>query len=295
MNYLRAHWRGEQSIVRAFWINLVALRIGVFVAQQWAERMGLIHGDIPVGFVVLWILLFHVCLLSWQLVGVIRSAENDFARRGTMGLVWAVQLAAVLFVIHTALSVFEVSLILHQDSEDQDRWDAMVEQREKRYKVSLVPDGNTVLIKGVLELGAAQRVGDILEAQPYVRNVELNSVGGNIYEARALAQLFQKHGVATHVDSLCASACTTAYIGGVVRTVAPTARLGFHQYSVNADYTIIATSPEKEQLRDTMFYKRAGISTAFIESVFSTSADSMWWPTQPALISAGVVHTVKNE
>lgn len=77
-----------------------------------------------------------------------------------------------------------------------------------------------------------------------VRNICLNSPGGNLEEAIAIGDYFYKNGIGTRVDQSheCLSACAFAFMMGVARggeeallnrTMHPTAKLGFHKPSID--------------------------------------------------------------
>ena len=120
--------------------------------------------------------------------------------------------------------------------------------------------------------------------------VNLNSVGGNIYEARGLAKLFRTRKLDTHNMHVCASACTTAFVGGLHRSIAPDAKFGFHQYRVDAEYSVIVTDVQKEQDRDAALFLDAGVSKAFVRVMYDQVPQDMWWPTAQELLHAGFIH-----
>ena len=117
----------------------------------------------------------------------------------------------------------------------------------------------------------------------------LESEGGNIYEARGLAKLIREAKLSTHVETFCSSACTITFIGGIERTLANGAGLGFHQYRVDADYMVAFTDPLAEQAKDRALFAEAGVSEAFLERMFREDADGMWFPSVAELLAANVI------
>ncbi|MEQ1943577.1 hypothetical protein ABMA32_14285 [Mesorhizobium sp. VNQ89] len=92
-----------------------------------------------------------------------------------------------------------------------------------------------LLAEGTIDSGAVSRLAAELEARgEYVRVVSLNSPGGALEDAMAMAKLIRDKGVSTEVvdGALCASSCPLVLAGGLERTVAPKAAVGVHQFYV---------------------------------------------------------------
>lgn len=70
------------------------------------------------------------------------------------------------------------------------------------------------------------------------------------------------------------------------------AKIGFHQYRFDANYSIIAADPEKEQAKDLAFFRSRGVSDAFLEKVFEQPSNAMWFPEPFELLQAGVVQEI---
>ena len=85
------------------------------------------------------------------------------------------------------------------------------------------------------------------------------------------------------------SACTLAFIGGAERSMASSARLGFHQYRVDANYMVAFSDPEAEQARDKDLFAAAGVSEDFSREMYNKSASDMWFPTHRELLTSGVL------
>ena len=117
----------------------------------------------------------------------------------------------------------------------------------------------------------------------------MSSEGGNIYEARGLARLFRDGNLSTKVLDECSSACTTAFVGGVERRLKTGARLGFHQYRIEADYDVLGADPRGEEAKDKTLFLAAGIKQSFVSRMHSAAAGSMWYPDAKELLDAGVI------
>ncbi len=294
IRYIVAHWRGQQSLALSFWINLVGLRVLVFQAQDTlspAEGQDYSHEAFLVFSATL---LFHGLLLLWQLVGVVRAAERDFSRRGNLAVVWAAQLGAVLMFLLSAVYALGAGQWTLVAPVEEDTLARMAREHASQYQLTVSANGQQLDIEGSMESGISRAVRNLLASNPRIRQVNLTSPGGNVYEGRALAKLFREHQLDTRTEAICASACTTAYAGGKVRSASPEAALGFHQYRLDANYAIIGVDIQKEQARDAELFLQAGIDDGFIRTLFEKLPDDMWWPTLEELFRARMIHEISR-
>lgn len=290
--YLLAHWRGQQSLNQSFWLNLVGIRLVVFGIQQGAESTGMLSDPHSIGAAVLLLFLLHAVLLFWQVAGVVRSAEAHYVAYGNAAILWGIQASIVLLLLLTALYALEAVQSLSGYGQSTPH---LVHSRPDSadsagYRLTLAGDGLELLISGDIEHGMTRAVEQLLGQHPQVRRITLDSSGGNVFEGRGLSVLIARQGKDTHVQNLCASACTTAYIGGRVRTAAMGAKLGFHQYRLLQSYPMMPTSVAEQQQRDQALFVDANVEPAFVKRMFEYTADDMWWPDLQEMLAAGVVH-----
>jgi len=293
--YVKRHWTGQQSLVWSFWVNLVLIRVVVFFMQNELAPIDGTDYSSYRPYVLAAVLVIHIVLFVWQVVGVVRSAESHFSEHGNMALVWGSHLGTILMVVLTAVYALGAVQMALRVPEEVDVLARMSEEHASKYRLELSANHRTLRMDGIIELGITRAVKKLLLENPTVENVVLNSSGGNIYEGRGLGRLFKDSNINTHVEIVCASACTIAFAGGVKRRAESTARFGFHQYRVDADYTIITTDVVKEQLRDQDLLLDAGIDPDFVAAVFSHPSESMWWPALQELQTAGFLHGINTE
>ncbi|NND92616.1 MAG: hypothetical protein HKN42_17315 [Granulosicoccus sp.] len=291
--YVVAHWRGQHSLARSFWLNLVLIRVLIFGAQNVLDPGDGLDYSLHALPVVSATVLVHGLLLLWQLVGVVRAAESDFATRGNLGLVWAVQLGAVLMFLLSAVYALGALQWIIESPVEEDPLARMAREHASRYQLTVSPSGTELALDGSIESGITSAVRQLLHQNPLISQVKLASPGGNVYEARGLAQLFREHQLSTRVEGICSSACTTAFAGGSHRSASPDAALGFHQYRFDASYTIIATDVQTEQQRDADLFRNSGVSDWFINSLFQRPPGDMWWPGLDDLLRANMIHEVR--
>lgn len=106
-------------------------------------------------------------------------------------------------------------------------------------RFELRPDG-VMAAQGSIDAGAADRFAAEMDARgEYVKTLSLNSPGGSLDDAMAMARLVREQGIATEVadGALCASSCPLVLAGGVVRNVGDKAAVGLHQFYAMAAET----------------------------------------------------------
>ncbi|WP_137392433.1 ATP-dependent Clp protease proteolytic subunit [Rhodoligotrophos defluvii] len=102
---------------------------------------------------------------------------------------------------------------------------------QKPMTIELVADGRLEAI-GTITPGTAERFqAEIEKRGDYVKAVVLNSPGGSVEDALAMAELIRARKLATLVEAkgLCASSCPLVLAGGVERIVESGASVGVHQ------------------------------------------------------------------
>lgn len=97
----------------------------------------------------------------------------------------------------------------------------------------ILQPGGTLEAVGSIDPGAAGRFAEEIELRgEYVKRVTLNSPGGALEDAMAIARLVREKGFATEVEdgSLCASSCPLILAAGTTRTVGAKGAVGLHQF-----------------------------------------------------------------
>jgi len=94
--YLRAHWAGQLGLGWSFWVNLVAIRLAISSAQSVLISSG--SFDYASGkFLVLALgIFFHGLIFTWQVVGVLRAADQHIRQLGTISSTWGAQLGILI-------------------------------------------------------------------------------------------------------------------------------------------------------------------------------------------------------
>lgn len=163
------------------------------------------------------------------------------------------------------------------------------------YTLELKNDHTLIHLQGGLEFGVSDEVSQLLITHSDVTGIILDSQGGRIQEGRNLADLISSYGLDTYSLVGCYSACATAFVAGKNRFLGPQANLAFHQYSELDPQSLQADiKRKKEEDKDRRFFQQQGISSEFLEKLFKTSFDDLWYPPLEELLKAQVVHGLVN-
>ena len=117
--------------------------------------------------------------------------------------------------------------------------------------------------EGSIDPGSAARFAAEIEARgEYVKTVSLNSPGGALDDAMAMAKIVRERGIATDVadGAICASSCPLFFAGGLTRTAGPKAAVGVHQF-----YAALQTKTAPEQAMSDAQATTARISRHLID------------------------------
>ena len=159
----------------------------------------------------------------------------------------------------------------------------------KDFTIGLLPHGTEMGYSGRIAFGASAALRAALNANPTVKILHLASNGGNVFYARQMEYLVYDRGLTTVVDSHCLSACALIFLAGQERYLAPGAKLGFHRESA------VGESPAEinmYQEADAQHMLALGISSSFVDKVFSTPSSNLWIPTVDELKAAHVITDV---
>lgn len=295
LNWVIKHWRGGYSLAVSFWINLVALRLALFLLQEWlTPDDGADWSHRPWVFIA-WAFFAHMVVFIWQAVGVLRSAEQHHRLTGSQASSWGAQLALVPALFLNGTYLLQAWQQAQPVAIEDNILEVMERERAKKYKLKIIPQLMAIELTGQIELGISKKLNAMIEQGFPARMLILESHGGNIYEARAIARVLRERNMNSHVSRLCSSACTAAYIGGTRRTMAADARIGFHQYAIEGRVSIVNVDPRKEQEKDRELFKAQGVSGDFLKKMFDAPSNDMWFPQSGELLEAGVAHEVLGE
>ena len=267
---LQKQWYGEYSPLITLLILMLGLRLII----------GLIPFSVKPLLSVL-IVALSLVIFVWQVVGTWRCIERHVKASGEMMVYWAgwstIVVVVVLTLLHTAdLLVGPPPKITMQSI------------RTKPLP-ALSEDGTKVYLKGEFNFDLNSDLQTLLKQNVKIKTIELESSGGLIYAARALAFTIEKNQLDTHVEGVCNSACTVAYIAGKNRTLGDNGKIGFHQYEFQKQHPLQVKQAEDEQEKDRQYFSQRGVSKAFLETVYRSGHHAIWQPERAVLKQSGVI------
>ncbi len=286
LKYLRQHWRGNLSLTRSFWVNLVLLFILLGILERFLFPPYIENESAVTAAVIAYFIVVKLIVYPWQVVGVLRTC--DLRIKSDTGRSWATaaQIALVVSLAVTLLATIETWQSLQVFKRDMLLKE--VSSPEPLYSLDLIEQETLIHLRGPFQIGITNRVADLIERYPEITGIILDSEGGQIYEGRGLARLIRDNNLQTFSLEQCLSSCTTAFVAGTTRTLGINARLGFHQYKT---YSLIPSiDVVAEQSKDMAIFEQQGVSPDFLEKLFTHPPEEMWWPEIDELINAGVVH-----
>lgn len=278
-SFLVRHWRGDLPLWQSYWINSVLLAVIVGRAVAWLGEWLSSHvGAREVSLGALASMAVITAISVWSSVGTWRAAGRTAEHGGSPG--WGrlaramIVLGAFLFAAQTLsgkLGLSEYLAVIRGDREPG-----------PPPKVVRLPDGHSILFIGGLHEGSSAELKRVLQSAPAVKNLVLESPGGWLTEAKAIADLVRQRGLDTHVESSCLSACTIVMLAGRNRTAAGGAKIGFHR-----SRRLVGDKGKERDLDE--IYKVSGVSQSFIARVNETPTDSIWYPDREELLESHVI------
>ncbi len=256
-----AHWRGELPLYPSVLITLFGARVAL---------SGL--GGIPD-------LTLDGLVLLWQVVGCLRSLRRHLADRP--------DLFATLVTLGGILAALPLMGLSHLDRLSASRIAALPPPPPAGGDPGVRLIATRAVLEGPMDFPMFTALKAALAANPEIGELELDSDGGRVFAARAMARLVRENRLDTRVARRCASACTLVFMAGKTRRLGPGGRLGFHGYrqQVNID----TVDPDAEEQRDIAAFLAAGIDAGFTARAFGTDPADIWFPSRAELIAAGVI------
>ncbi len=288
MNYILRHWNGELPLRVAFWVNVVLINLALRGLDQWLGKIATNLYPVTAMRLSLAIAVVSVFIIyPWQLIGAWRTARN-YEKNADTGF-WG---GAARFVLVLGLIATVVNLAINTPLY-RDMFKIGFQKDEfADYEISITSDGALLHLEGSLGFGVSDDVKQVLANNDSVKGIILDSVGGRVYEGRQLASIISDNKLDTYSFQGCYSACGTAYIAGATRFLGKGANLAFHQYwSPEVNIAALADL-DAEQKADLLIYRKHGVSEEFLERIFTSSENDLWYPTVQELLSWNVVHQI---
>jgi hypothetical protein len=162
-----------------------------------------------------------------------------------------------------------------------------------------VGNDRVLIADGAVDEDASARMSDALRTYGPIHEVWFNSPGGISEEGVKIGELIRRHGAGTRVQSGegCASACSTAFLGGIMRKVEPGAVYGIHIYSRPLDSSGPSSQDEqnalvqrevREATERSFYVGKMGVGKLWLDLWSSTNPGCMTFMSQREMRDAFV-------
>jgi hypothetical protein len=278
VSYPSAHWHGHHAIALTLLVTVVGLRCLTAVLLPFLPEAA---GLAAIGA---WIAA-NVVVLVWQLGGAWRASERHLALPPDMlaavGGYFTMLVATVLAVIQTVDGVSRLG--------PRPTLPPGIEAAGSAMILPVGTDGRSVRISGDLSYEVNTALEAALAQHAGIATVELDSSGGQIFAARAIARTIARHRLDTYVSHRCYSACTLTFMAGQRRGLGQDGQLGFHQYAIPGDMRVKIIDIAAEQAKDRDYFASRGVTEAFLRRIFQVRHQQIWVPGRDALKNGRVI------
>ena len=237
------------------------------------------------------LLLLDLGLFVWQLIGFSRSGDAYVRRLGNFAFIWGGYSAFALTAVFSLILWWGLILSALATPEVELFTEKMDRLHRSAYQLQVSEDGTTLQFQGEITFGFSNNFLQALKDHPGLKTIVLNSQGGHIYEARGAAKSIQDKGLNTHASIECSSACTLLFVAGRKRSLAPEAKIGFHQYALSFGNSLPNLDLQKEQEKDLAFFQSQGVKLPFLNRMFQHSSKTLWYPEYQELIDSGFLNS----
>jgi hypothetical protein len=227
--YIKAHWRGDLSLARSYWVNGfllgLGLQVGAILLQGPLSRQSVSDG----AALALTLIALIAAVAVWQLVGIWRSASNASLKTGHS--FWP-RVAKVLIcfgflraAVDLCTATVDVTKTLHS-LHDPLLTEYTIERR-----------GDTDLIlTGAINKRSTTEVIQALD-DPAIKILRVNSRGGLIDPAIKLSRYIRENEVMVMAEVECISACVMLLAASPYAAIYPGTRVTFHRAEPLAEFT----------------------------------------------------------
>ena len=280
--YFVRFWRGEHGLGHVFAAGAALATVAWQMYSFDPDPMAVTLHYRRYAFILLVALAAGTLLAAWWGVGAWRSARRWLAADRSL-LVGAVVAMAGMTLLGSAfdrLGSLDRNMTLFTLA-------TIAADAGPKPAVRVEPDGR-LRLSGEMGFGTTNRVRAALARDPGIREIELDSPGGNAMEGFALAALVRDRGLNTRVRANCASACVLVFAGGWERVAEPGARFGLHRSGVDwrKDGAVSATD-----LRMAAWFRERGVGEEIIGRVLATPFHDLWEPGYGEVLASGLVNS----
>lgn len=273
-SYILKHWRGEYSLSKSFWLNLVVVSIAVELIIVLLSKLPFFNftQNEHAPYMLVALLVVTLCIRIWSVIGVFRSAKKNTL----FSIVAVVVSGASLFT--ATISTIDLSKTLLKISNNSD---------VPPYTVKVLNNGNELLISGGIRYGMTKTVIEYFNKYPNIKIIHLDSPGGRFLEAKYLADYLENKNITTYTSTNCSSACIDIFMSGANRIIGNGGKLGFQKSSIIGSYENYEYDNSLDLKKQN--YINKGVKAEFVSKVFNIENNDIWYPANSELKKNGVI------
>jgi hypothetical protein len=280
LTYLARHWRGEHSLARSFWLNNVLLATainGVFEYLLWRSEPSVLG---QLGWI--WLPMpFVVALVTWQLVGLWRSASRTVRERQRRLWPWTTKGLVAVNVLG-----FSVSLIVDTAASVQ-LVEALSAPELTDFKMIVDESRGVMIFEGALSDRAGDRLSAALE-NPRLGVLRLDSHGGLMVPAARVARRIRERGTEVVVEGQCISACVFVLASSPYATVSAAADVVLHRVEPVVTWFAWPLQPAITRGAEEL-YEELGVSGRLYRRM---RTKIFWQPTLREMAAGGLIRFI---
>jgi hypothetical protein len=280
ISYMNDHWRGHQSLSRAWWLNCIgvsAVLVGiglVFNQSRWiflVDHRGAFLSSMMLALIA------YALIPLWQIVGLWRTTNHHMRHVGTILAGRSIQILASIFMLWLIIRALGLAGIVGP------LIPAAFHFGPYTNSLNILAKGRELEVRGGLGPGIADKVEQLLLQTPTIRRIRLNSEAGGMAEARRLGHVIRRYQLNTYTTETCSGACPIAFLQGNQRTLRRSARIGFWLPPLQGRYLTTDQMP--------FLLRQKGVADWFIAQ-WKTTDGLIWYPPPQMLKAAGVINTL---
>ncbi|MDO6568907.1 hypothetical protein Q4561_17675 [Alteromonas sp. 1_MG-2023] len=285
-NWLIRFWKGQVSLPISYWVVGILISLGTLALSAFVEiKIDNASSRIELGIYMMLLYLVLVPVITWQSVGIIRSAIRHPHRGGSQG--WS-----IVAIVMVAIGIIRFSIDFYQSGVPIITESISLIGADSTYPATqfrVLNDGTELELYGGIEIGSELLLLEALQQNENVSTIHLHSIGGRLIGALRLADIVKEYNLNTYVKTSCASACTIVYLAGKERLLGEDGVLQFHAPALGGK-----SLHDNTDLNGAFdgAYKDAGVPNWFAKKIRNTPNTELWAPSHKELLRAGIVSRI---
>lgn len=166
-----------------------------------------------------------------------------------------------------------------------ENWRDLVTGRYRPAQVYADPHLGRIVIRGEMKFGSTEALVAVLDRNPRLSLVQIESPGGYVIEGLRMARLIQERKMDTVSMESCDSACTLVLAAGQDRYLGPEVQVGFHRSGRKYGPVSLGWSSVDHRIAE--YYLSRGVKEDFVVRALQPAIHDLWVPSHGTMYAAG--------